>query len=60
MTENSDNLNNLKSVKFSNFQKRLIDEKPGIYFIRYLENESPKKFTRLNGTDKEGTSEHFD
>ena len=47
-------LDNRKSVKFSNFQKRLIDEKPGIYVIRYLENESPKNFTRLTGTDKEG------
>lgn len=48
-------LGDVKSSKFSNLESLdHIDEKPGVYVIRYLEGSTPKHFTRLNGIDEEG------
>lgn len=47
-------LGEAESAKFSNLQVRHIEEKPGVYIVRYLEGGLPKHFTRLNGIDEEG------
>ena len=48
-------LGDAKAAKFSNLEYLdHIDDKPGVYIIRYLEAGSPKHFTRLNGIDEEG------
>lgn len=48
-------LGDAKSSKLSNPESLdYINEKPGVYVIRYLEGNTPKHFTRLNGIDEEG------
>ena len=36
------------------FNPKLIERTPGIYVVRCLKGNRPRKFRRLNGTDKQG------